>query len=267
MVKAKSENQKGITIVGSGNVAWHLSHAFFNAGVHIDGIISRNRERGQEIARKVNSICSSSISDIDAATGLVFICVSDDVIDKLAHKLVHAKIPVAHTAASVSIDVFGKDAAMAGVFYPFQTLTRGVRTGELIIPVCLEAGSPEMFALLESFATKISKQVFRLNSEQRILLHIAGIMANNFTNYFFTRATEFLENKGIEPELLFPLISETINKLETGKPAELQTGPARRGNTAILEKHVQLLSDNKDLAHLYSIISDSILAFYKNRHE
>lgn len=251
----------GITIIGSGNVAWHLAVAFYNAKVKINKIISRNESKAKALANYVSVSYDVHISSIPEDTELVLLCVSDNAIEPLAVQLGKYRFPVAHTAASVSLSVF-QDQPQRGVFYPFQTFTQGIRMGELEIPLFIEAGDDQTFNLLKTLGETISNTVSSLNSEKRRLLHVAGIMVNNFSNYFFSRAFEFLESNDMDANDLKPLILETFNKLAFGVPKDLQTGPARRGSMDIVKEHQNLIKDF-ELRHLYSVLSESIMEYYK----
>ncbi len=251
---------QGITIIGTGNVAWHLAVAFKNAKVGINKIIGRDVEKARELGEYISCPYSTDIMSIPDETGVVLICVSDTAIESVIGQLQHLHVPVAHTAASIPLSVFGNNPS-AGVFYPFQTFTRNIRMGQLEIPICLEANSPGIYHLLETLAACISKTIISLNSEERKLLHIAGILVNNFPNYFYMQSFNFLAENQIDSKLLLPLIRETVQKLNFGNPSDLQTGPARRGSTDIVYKHIDEIRNN-ELRELYSYLSKSIMGHY-----
>ena len=66
------------------------------------------------------------------------------------------------------------------------------------------------------------------------------------------------ENK-IEFDLLKPLIKETLEKALVNSPKKVQTGPAVRKDIEIVQKHINLLSYDKKLKELYSLISKHII--------
>ena len=74
-----------------------------------------------------------------------------------------------------------------------------------------------------------------------------------------------MDHRGLDFETLHPLISETINKSLAIGPYESQTGPAVRNDTSTLQSHLQYLSDQQDLASLYSMFSDSILQMHSDK--
>lgn len=260
------EFKNGISLIGAGNVAWHLAACFMKAKVKINLVISRTKENASELAHLVSSPYSTQISDVPKETDLALICASDNAIPAIAEQLHEKHVYIAHTAASIPLSVFNGN-PRAGVFYPFQTFTKGIRMGELDIPFFLEANTKETYKLLESLAEKISNSTNLLESEKRKYLHVSGIMANNFSNYLFSQAFDFLQDKNLDPDFLRPLIYETVYKLKGNKPGEIQTGPAKRGSLDVVESHLQLLNDNPKIKDLYSILSNSIFEYYNKKNE
>jgi predicted short-subunit dehydrogenase-like oxidoreductase (DUF2520 family) len=251
-----------ITIIGSGNVAWHLAFALNKAGVEVIKIISRNIDHSKELAVQIGCTFGNNLNDIPNETSLVLICVPDSAIPEIASALSNNKIPVAHTAGSVPLSVFGENNFQSGVFYPFQTFTKNARLGEVKFPVLIEATCDEMNLLLSELAGKISDTVLSMDSENRKKIHLAGVIANNFANYFYTQAYEYLESQTIEPTLLNSLIEETSQKIKYSHPAKNQTGPAVRNDLKTLEAHKALLSGNPNLRDLYIFISQNLMDYY-----
>jgi predicted short-subunit dehydrogenase-like oxidoreductase (DUF2520 family) len=69
---------------------------------------------------------------------------------------------------------------------------------------------------------------------------------------------EFCKKEGLDFKLLVPLIQETAQRLDTMSPAQAQTGPAIRNDTATIEKHLALLNNNPSLKMLYQALTQSI---------
>ena len=58
--------------------------------------------------------------------------------------------------------------------------------------------------------------------------------------------------------VLLPLIDETAAKVHTLTPREAQTGPAVRGDNAVMQRHVAALAGTPELQELYRQISNLI---------
>jgi predicted short-subunit dehydrogenase-like oxidoreductase (DUF2520 family) len=79
----------------------------------------------------------------------------------------------------------------------------------------------------------------------------------------FAKASQLLEKRKLSFEILEPLIRETTRKALAMDPGLAQTGPARRRDTAVIEKHLQLLAGIPEYENLYRILSNSIMKQYE----
>ena len=81
---------------------------------------------------------------------------------------------------------------------------------------------------------------------------------NNFANHLFQIGNDICNENGVSFEILKPLILETANKLNTLSPKEAQTGPAKRGDTSTINKHLDFLTDPNQ-KEIYKILTKSII--------
>jgi len=167
-----------------------------------------------------------------------------------------------HTAGSVSMAVFQEKKEKYGVFYPFQTFSKAKQLDFKKIPVFIEASHPEVEAVLCALASSVSNEVHQINSEQRLKLHIAAVFACNFVNHLYHVASDMLKSADLPFEVLKPLILETAGKVMQLTPEEAQTGPAKRNDTGVINKHLDALSESPDLRKIYQELSDMILNQY-----
>ncbi|WP_373517045.1 DUF2520 domain-containing protein, partial [Pricia sp.] len=100
------------------------------------------------------------------------------------------------------------------------------------------------------------------SSEQRKVLHLAAVFVNNFTNHLYHIGKEICDEKGLPFEILQPLIQETLDKTEQLTPYDAQTGPARRGDSETLEKHLGQLK-NPEYKKVYEVMGESIRKLYR----
>ncbi|MBU2045140.1 MAG: DUF2520 domain-containing protein, partial [Bacteroidetes bacterium] len=63
-------------------------------------------------------------------------------------------------------------------------------------------------------------------------------------------------------DLLRPLIQETADKAMLNQPKDVQTGPAKRNDLQIMQKHLKLLENEPQLKDLYQSISQYIVKMY-----
>ncbi len=96
-----------------------------------------------------------------------------------------------------------------------------------------------------------------MHSDQRAALHLAAVFVNNFTNQLYRIGHEITESKGVEFDILKPLIKETANKINTLSPYRAQTGPAIRNDQKTIKKHLELL-ENEQHNDIYKLLTKAI---------
>lgn len=259
----KASNQiSTVSIIGSGNVATGLGLALKNANVNISEVYSPTAENAKLLATKLNCISVNSIENLSDTSDLYLIAISDDEIVNLKNTLIIKQGIIAHTSGSQSINTLCKNTGSFGVFYPLQTMTKVSPPNFKDIPVCIEASDEKTKAQLTDLAKKISNNVVSLTSDQRQYLHLTAVTVNNFTNLLYNHAHDVLREKNIDFSLLLPLIHETAIKVHNTTPKEAQTGPARRNDVVIINKHLKLLENYPDYRDLYSLLSKQLIKKY-----
>ena len=248
---------KKIVIIGSGNVATQFALAFQRVNIKIEQIISRNLKSGKFLANKINSLFSSKLKDL-VKSDLIIICVNDDNIDSIVDEL--PDLPMIHTSGSTSIKIF-KNRKNVGVIYPLQTLSTTIDTDFTTTPICVEGNNTFFEHELFILSQRISNKVFYINSDQRQNLHLSAVIASNFSNFCYLIAKKQLESKNIDFELIKPLILETAQKIIHTDPKIAQTGPAKRGDEKIIQKHLSILKDD-NYKKIYKLLSNNILNEY-----
>jgi predicted short-subunit dehydrogenase-like oxidoreductase (DUF2520 family) len=247
-----------ISIIGSGNVATNLAHAFDRAGHDILQVISANSERAKQLANCFGAYYGNSISSVDLNADFIIICVNDEsyfnVLEELPKGL---KSIICHTSGPVSMDVISDYAPNFGVFYPLQSLRKEKYIDFLDVPIFIEGNSTNVRENLMNLADTISNKISEVSSVEREKYHLAAVFANNFTNLMYTLSHKYLEDESLDFQNLIPIIKETANRLADDKPESWQTGPAKRGDTAIMQKHIDMLEDPR-LKEIYKQLSDYI---------
>lgn len=247
-----------IVMIGSGNVATHLARAL-SQFYHIAQIYSPNLQHAQHLAKQVGAEAINQFQHLQLAD-LYIIAVKDQVIADVASKIAPwvQYATVVHTSGSVEQSVLRNASTYHGVFYPLQTFSKQKPVDFQSVPLLLESNHPRVKAQLDEIAKKISPLVYHYSSEQRRSLHLGAVLACNFSNYLYSVADQYLSEQGVDFNLLKPLIVETANKITHHSPVDVQTGPAVRGDHAVIERHVHMLSDHYDLQQLYQQMSEGI---------
>jgi predicted short-subunit dehydrogenase-like oxidoreductase (DUF2520 family) len=252
-----------ISFAGAGRVAGTLCREMFRAGFKILQIVSENGANGRLTARSCGAEWSS-VLDFNDSNDIIIVAVPDHKLkDVLSGIRCSSRTLVVHTAGSCGLEMFPSRIEKTGVFYPLQTFSKGREVRLKNLPFFIEAKDESTRQTLVSLAETLGGKTFFADSERRKLLHVSAVFVNNFTNFMLTEGTEIASKAGFSPDILEPLIRETISKALENGPSSSQTGPAIRNDIDTIEKHMKLLSFSPDLLKLYSEVTHSILKHYK----
>jgi predicted short-subunit dehydrogenase-like oxidoreductase (DUF2520 family) len=251
-------------IVGSGNVATVLGESIAAAGHPVLQVLARNEARAAALAQALGCPWSSRYSDIDLKADLYLVALSDTALERLGDTLSLPGKFVAHTAGAAPVNSLRTVSTRTGVLYPLQSLRDAIRPFPPI-PLLVDAGNREDLQKLEAFAKTISNQVRRADDSTRLKLHLAAVLVNNFTNYLYTLTAGYCEREKVDFSLLLPLIRETAERLEHYPPGTVQTGPAVRGDAKTVIRHMELLSNYKEISSLYTVFTNLIEEHYHER--
>lgn len=245
-----------IVFIGAGNVATHLAVSLKNAGENILQVFSRTIDSAKHLAQKLNAAYTDNITTIIPDADVYFYTVTDNALPSLIEKL-HVKNGIhIHTAGSIPIDIFAQKQQNFGVLYPLQTFSKNKKIDLTNTPIFIESSNENVQKVVSCIARKLSSKIYTASSAERERIHLAAVFACNFTNHMFSIADKLLGD--IPFEVLIPLIDETILKIREIPPSEAQTGPAKRNDTTIIKKHLDMLAPTPEWQRIYQIISESI---------
>ncbi len=249
-----------ISIIGSGNIAWHLSTNFMKIGVKITHVFGRNSTDVNSLCKITHAIYTKSIKDLPK-NQLVIICTPDDTISNIC-KSIDPSCPIAYTSGSVEINSL-PNREKIGVIYPLQTFSKNVKIKLNKVPFFIESTNIILQKKLYNLALKISDNVNIIDSTQRKKIHLAAVFVNNFTNHIIYQAQNYAKTNSINFKDLMPLLDETLNKINIESAFNSQTGPARRGDDNIIKQHIESLKGNSK--EIYSLLSESIKDTYNEK--
>jgi len=76
-------------------------------------------------------------------------------------------------------------------------------------------------------------------------------------------AEDIAEGFKLDFNRLKPLMKQTFQRIDMMSPHDVQTGPAKRNDGATMQKHLELLSTQKDMQTLYQSVSAYISSKFK----
>ena len=248
-----------IVLIGAGRLAVNLGRALLRKGHEVTYVLGRSKETTSALAAMLQCPCSTNMADMPIDADMYMVCVNDEALPAVVASMPPLSALVVHTAGSLSMQVFeGTSLSRYGIFYPMQTFSKEVAADFSDIPCFIEASDKSDLNLLESFSRTLTHRVFRLSSEKRRYLHLAAVFACNFSNYCYAVAGQLLAENGLPFDVMLPLIDQTARKVHSIAPLEAQTGPAARGDKAVMEAQAALLDNHPALKEIYRLMSNGI---------
>lgn len=192
----------------------------------------------------------------------VLLCVSDNAIDDVGRQLNEIATCLLHFSGSCAINVLPESEGGSAVCWPIQTFGNPTAINWLEVPLITETRGDEATAFTEWLCTALGGPRISLSEAQRRSLHLAAIVVNNFTNHLMQVSKAYCERNNLPFEHLLPLIKQTVTQLNENEPQALQTGPARRNDWRVIEKHLNMLKNEPELSEIYRMFSEQITTRY-----
>lgn len=260
------------SLFGAGRVGTSLGLALQKAGWECRTIVTGNSKRPPASIRKhfPKSRIVGSASRLTDDFRILFLTVSDDAIAQTASLLAEGRSidwtgkTVLHTSGTVEVsalDPLKNLGASVGALHPVSAFARRFspdRAGGIFYDFL---GEKRALIVARQVSRDLSSRLVKLGSEkERRLLHIASVMASNFT-VIGLQAAEVLARKTMAGDqagvLLFELLNSTISNLSHIDHDRALTGPLARGDSEVIARHIHALETEPLLMQFYK--SSSLL--------
>ncbi|MDE6207394.1 MAG: DUF2520 domain-containing protein [Muribaculaceae bacterium] len=249
---------RDIVLVGSGNVAWHLAHAL---GDRLAAVASRTREHAEALARQCSVPQAVALEEVAALQPrFVIFSLADQGLDEAVARVgaIPGEPVCVHTSGTMPMECLRPVSPRYGVLYPLQTFTAGSPVNMREVPFFTEAVDVATLAEIDALAHTLSDSVYHADAAARKVLHVAGVFTSNFPNALLEIVEQLLARENYPLSTIRPLLEATMAKAFARGPHAAQTGPARRGDKAVIAAHLDTLSGAERA--IYAAVSDYILA-------
>lgn len=260
-----------LNLVGAGRVGRTLGHLWQQQGVlQVQDVLTTSAASAQAA---VNFLGAGRAVDSPAALRAAdywFIAVPDRQIAASAAALARAlpALPAAtvfHASGALPaaelapLQALGWRSASAHCILSFASPAAAVQQFAGT-PCALEGEAPAIAALRPLF-TAVGAHCFTVAAEQKLLYHAAAVFGTNFLPVLQATAEALWLHSGVPPELL-PRLRATLlrhavdNVLALG-PAGALTGPAARGDSALVQRQGQAVAQwNGSAGAAYAALSE-----------
>lgn len=215
-------------------------------------VASRSAASRQRFVERVPGAqtCDDPQAVVDAAD-LVFLTTPDDALADLTASL-HWRSgqTVAHCSGVLTVNVLAparRAGALVAGFHPLQSFPT-LEHGLARLRGCTIAleGDEAALAVLEPMAHAIGGVTIRLQSEHKVLYHIAAVFASNYLVALSSIAVDLWSEWGADRQgalqALSPLQQGTLENIAALGILEALTGPIARGDVGTVRLHLQALA-------------------------
>jgi predicted short-subunit dehydrogenase-like oxidoreductase (DUF2520 family) len=237
-------------IIGGGRAAWAFGSTWRRVGWPVSGIALRS---DSAIAGQLH-VPKRAISELASDSELLLIAVSDRAIDEVAASIPSTKAVIFHPS--------GIATAVRGGFslHPLKSLPPVGEPSDLKGALLVFEGTHR--AIAERIAEGAGARFAEIAPQQKVLYHAAAVFGSTYVAALLDIAEELI---GIENtrEDLAALAESAIRNWAAHADSRRFTGPAARGDEEVLQRHLAALADQPQLAEIYRLLVERILASAK----
>ncbi len=237
----------------------------------VQDLYSRTHASAEQAANFVGvGRVAQSLAHMRAAD-VWLISVPDGQIAEVAAQLATAQgeamhgAVVWHNSGFLSAEVLAPlqdvGAATASVHPVLSFATPASAVAQFAGTLCGLEGQPEALAVLRPWVAAIGGLGFEIESAKKPLYHAAAVFCSNFTVVLQGVAQEAWRESGVPAELLAPLtqalLQSSVANVSKLGPAEALTGPAARGDTAVVQRQAEVVQAwHPNAGEAYRLLSD-----------
>jgi len=237
--------------IGAGTTGTALAVRLSQKRCQVVAVSSRTLSSAQKLAGLVPNcqVCHAAQEVADVAE-LVFITTPDDAIARVCSEVHwHEGQSVVHCSGAHSVDILEsakKLGAAVGSFHPLQTFADVDQAIENLFgsTFVLEAEEP-LLSTLKEFTLLLNGNWVELKPGDKVLYHAAAVFACNYLVTLFKLALDLWLDFGVSAKeatrVLLPLLTGTINNIDSIGLPDCLTGPVARGDSGTIERHLSAL--------------------------
>ncbi len=237
-------------IIGGGRAAWAFGSTWRRIGWRIAGIALRSEG---PITRLLESE-KRTIAELARESELILIAVSDRAIGEVAASIPSTEAIIFHPSgiATSVRDGFS--------LHPLKALPPVGEPSDLQDALLVFEGQHRETA--KRIADAAGARFTEISAEQKVLYHAAAVFGSNYVAALLDIAEELIGIAHARDDLA-ALAESAIQNWRSHNDSRRFTGPAARGDAAVLERHIAALADHPQLAEIYRLLADRILASAK----
>lgn len=233
-------------IIGSGRAAWVFASTWRRIGWPISGVATRGSETPIGPRR--------SIDNLAATSDILLVAVSDRAIEDVVAAIPETNAIIVHPSGALP--------ALRGGFslHPLKSLPPVGDPSDLAGTLLVFEGRHREVA--ERIAAAAGARFVEIAPEAKTRYHAAAVFGSNYVAALLDIAEELIGIDEVREDLA-ALARSAIDNWLTHTDAKRFTGPAARGDAAVIERHLAALHDRPELEEIYRLLAARIVATAK----
>jgi predicted short-subunit dehydrogenase-like oxidoreductase (DUF2520 family) len=259
-------------LVGAGRVGLAIARHAINRGCTLAWVVDTRQTLPDSIDQQIAECIHGGFDNItDESVDTCIIAVNDEAIESVAHALSQRGFAapgtlVFHTSGyrnSDALKAIAGTGVLTGSIHPIASFSDTAGRTELTGIGCGIEGSDAFCERALSLASFFGWKGLRIDSERKVQYHAACVFAGNFLTVLAAHSETLLRtaahsDTGASLHCLLPMMQRLLERLHDVPPAMALTGPAARGQHAIVNAHLAVLYEHfPDLAPVYRELSEA----------
>lgn len=263
--------QPTLNLVGAGRVGRTLGRLWQSHGVlQLQDVLTTSQESAQAAVRFIGAGRVANALEEMRPADYWFLAVPDRQIAASAAALASARrdAPPArafHASGALAaaelapLQAQGWQVASAHAILSFAAPDRAAE--QFAGTPCALEGDAAAVAALQPLLSAIGARCFTVAAEHKLLYHAAAVFATNFLPVLQATAESLWQHSGVPPALLpelrASLLRNAVDNILALGPAAALTGPAARGDLALVQRQGQAVTQwNAQAGAAYAALSE-----------
>jgi predicted short-subunit dehydrogenase-like oxidoreductase (DUF2520 family) len=242
-------------ILGGGRAAWAFGSAWKRIGWPLSGVWLRDESHSH--ITELLGTARVDLADLAGESELLLLAVSDRAIPECAAAVPETDALLFHASGALL--------SVRGGFslHPLKALPPVGQPSDLEGTLLVFEGEHRRTAKL--IAAAVGARFCEIAPEQKTLYHAAAVFGANYVAASLDIAQRLMTRVGlgdVRPDLV-ALAQSAIENWSRHTDAGRFTGPAARGDREVMQRHIEALRGDPELAELYELLASAILASEK----
>lgn len=249
--------------IGNGRICRAFSAYIEARGAAITGRFGRREVYSDETRGEVDA---RALSDLAAASDLIFITTPDDTIHEIAAILaatgadLSGKLAVHMSGSLESREMAALQGRCAGLYslHPMTSITGDPLDFSRVHLTLEGSGTDAAEAAMRAFLQAMDLHCTRISGAHKLLYHAASCLSANYTVTLVDIAQKIYRDIGFDEAtaqaLLLPLMRQVIENIAEKGSAKALTGPISRGDVGTLQKHLAALAAYGQYEDVYRLV-------------